>query len=88
MYEAVGPFFPFVRYAAFMLVIRSLLAELSLLLQKCVAIFGGHICCQIISSYSGFVSRYHILPVDSHGGPCLWAVRGIFRLIGFSSEDQ
>lgn len=27
MYEAVGPFFPFVRYAAFMLVIRSLLAK-------------------------------------------------------------
>lgn len=43
MYEAVGPFFPFVRYAAFMLVIRSLLAERSLLLQKCVAIFGEHV---------------------------------------------
>lgn len=82
MYEAVGPFFSFVRYAAFLLVIRSLLAECSLILQKCGAVFGGHICCQIISSCSGFLSTYSILPVESNGGPCLWACKGHFSFDG------
>lgn len=78
MYEAVGLFFPFVRYAAFTLVIRSLLAECSFILQKCVAIFEGHICRQIISSCSGFVSTCSILPVESNGGPRLWACKRHF----------
>lgn len=87
MYEAVGLFFPFVRYAAFMLVIRSLLAERSSLLQKCVAIFGGR--CAARSFHPVRVScQDTILPVESHGGPCLWAARGIFPLIGFTSQDQ